>query len=178
LAFALSAPVDCDPLTALAPDQEPAALQAVALVEDQVRVELLPETTVLGFALIFTVGADITAAPVTVTLADRVAEPSGPVQVSPNTVVSVRGPVDRRPEVETLPCQPSEASQAVAPVVFQKRLVVPPLLTVVGLTLNVIDGAPGEAAASAVLLALAPSELRAANASIDLNANGNLERWL
>jgi hypothetical protein len=49
---------------------------------------------------------------------------------------------------------------------------------VVGPALNVIDGAQGEAAASAVLLSLAASELSAAKASIDLNANGNLERRL
>ena len=79
----MSAPVDCDPLIALAPDQEPAAVQAVALVEDHVSVELLPEATELGLVLIFTVG---TAAvlPVTVTVADLVADPLGPVQVRAN----------------------------------------------------------------------------------------------
>ena len=128
----MSAPVDCDPLIAFAPDQEPAALQAVALVEDHVSVELLPEATVPGFALILTVGAGFAGAPVTVTVADWVAEPSGPVQVSPKTVVFVRGPVDLRPPVETPPAQPPVALQPVAPVVFQKRLTVPPLPTVVG----------------------------------------------
>jgi hypothetical protein len=172
----LSAPVDCDPLRALAPDQEPAALQAVALLEDHVSAELLPEATELGLELILTVGACGAAAPLTVTVADWVAEPSGPVQVSPYTVVVVRGPVDRSPPVETLPCQPPEALQAVAPVVSQKILTLPPLLMVVGLTLNVSVGAYGEAAASAVLLSLAASELSATNASIDLNANGGLDR--
>jgi hypothetical protein len=79
----LSAPVDCDPLIALAPDQEPAALQAVALVEDQVSAELLPEATVPGLALILTVGA-AAAVPVTVTVVDLVADPLGPVQVRAN----------------------------------------------------------------------------------------------
>jgi hypothetical protein len=173
----LSAPVDCDPLIDLVPDQEPAALQAVALAEDHVSVELLPEATVPGLTLILTVGTGSAVTPVTVTVADWVAEPSGPVQDSPNTVVFVRAPVDRSPPVETLPCQPPEAVQAVAPVVFQKRLAVPPLLMGVGLARNVIFGAYGEAAASAALLSLATSELSAANASID-NAKGSLERWL
>ena len=162
----------------MVPDQEPAALQAVALVEDHVSVELLPEATVPGLALILTVGAGFAVTPVTVTVADWLAEPPGPVQVSPNAVVFVREPVDRRPPVETLPCQPPEAVQAVAPVVFQKRWALPPLLMVAGPALNVIDGAHGEAAASALLLSLAASELSAANASIDLKANESLVRWL
>lgn len=54
----MSAPVDWLPLAALLPDQAPEAVQAVALVEDQVRVELAPEATVLGAALRLTVGDD------------------------------------------------------------------------------------------------------------------------
>jgi hypothetical protein len=46
----VKAPVDCEPLTGLVPDQDPAAVQAVALLADQVRVELLPLATVLGLA--------------------------------------------------------------------------------------------------------------------------------
>jgi hypothetical protein len=62
----VSAPVDWVPLVALLPDQPPEAVQAVALVEDQVRVELAPEAIVLGPALMLTVGA----ADVTDTVAD------------------------------------------------------------------------------------------------------------
>ena len=40
------------------PDQPPEAVQAVALVEDHVSVELPPEAIVLGPALRLTVGAD------------------------------------------------------------------------------------------------------------------------
>jgi hypothetical protein len=54
----VSAPVDRVPLVALLPDQPPEAVQAVALAEDQVRVEAPPEATVLGAALMLTVGAD------------------------------------------------------------------------------------------------------------------------
>ena len=49
--------MDCVPLTALVPDQAPEAVQAVALVDDQVRLELLPLATVLGLAIKLTVGA-------------------------------------------------------------------------------------------------------------------------
>jgi hypothetical protein len=79
----LSAPVDCDPLVALTPDHEPAALQAVAFVEDHVSVELPPEATELGLALILTVGA-AAVVPVTVTVVDLLADPLGPVQVRSN----------------------------------------------------------------------------------------------
>jgi hypothetical protein len=45
----------------LLPDQPPEAVQAVALVEDHVSVELPPEAIVLGPALMVTVGAkDVT----------------------------------------------------------------------------------------------------------------------
>lgn len=42
--------MDCEPLTALVPDHAPEAVHEVALVEDHVRVELLPLAMVLGLA--------------------------------------------------------------------------------------------------------------------------------
>jgi hypothetical protein len=76
--LAVSAPVDCEPLTGLAPDQDPEAVQAVALVADQVRAELLPLATVLGLAARVTVGTGC----VTETVADCAALlPPVPVQV-------------------------------------------------------------------------------------------------
>ncbi len=57
VAFALSAPVDCEPLVGSLPDQPPEAVQAVAFVVDQFKVELLPLTTELGLAARLTVGA-------------------------------------------------------------------------------------------------------------------------
>jgi hypothetical protein len=73
--FAVRAPVDCEPLTALEPLQPPLAEQEVALVADQVSVELLPEEIALGPALRITVGADAE----TVTVAVCTALPPGPV---------------------------------------------------------------------------------------------------
>ncbi len=79
MALAVSAPVDCEPLIALLPDQAPEALQEVVLVDDQVNVDAAPLLTVLGVAEKLTVGAGA----VTVTAADCVALPPVPVQVSP-----------------------------------------------------------------------------------------------
>lgn len=75
--MALSAPVDCEPVAALAPDQAPEAMQDVALVADQVSMALLPLATVLGPADRVTVGAGV----VTETVADWVALPPLPVQL-------------------------------------------------------------------------------------------------
>jgi hypothetical protein len=61
----------------LAPDQAPDATQEVALVADQVNMELLPLATVLGPADRVTVGAGV----VTETVADWVALPPLPVQL-------------------------------------------------------------------------------------------------
>ena len=72
--------MDCEPPVASLPDQLPEAVHAVALVVDQVNIELLPLSTELGLAVRLTVGAG--AAGVTETVADWVALPPGPVQVS------------------------------------------------------------------------------------------------
>jgi hypothetical protein len=76
--LAVRAPVDCDPLIALAPDQAPEAVQPVALVADQFKVELLPLATVLGLAAMLTTGA----VAVTDTVADWLELPPVPVQLS------------------------------------------------------------------------------------------------
>jgi hypothetical protein len=55
--LAVRAPVDCEPLVALLPDQLPDAVQELALADDQVKVDPLPLVTVLGLALILTDGA-------------------------------------------------------------------------------------------------------------------------
>lgn len=76
--LALSAPVDRDPLVATDPLQAPEAVQAVALVEDQIRVALSPLSTVLGLVVNVTVGVG----EVTDTVADCTALPPAPLQVS------------------------------------------------------------------------------------------------
>lgn len=59
---ALSAPVDLEPLVASVPDQSPEAVQEVALVVDQVKVELAPAETLEGLAFSVTVGGELAAA--------------------------------------------------------------------------------------------------------------------
>ena len=73
----MSAPVDLVPLVAWLPDHAPEAVHEVAFVEDQLKVEPLPLATLVGLALIDTLGgvAD------TVTVADWLAVPPAPVQV-------------------------------------------------------------------------------------------------
>ncbi len=76
LEVAVSAPVDCAPLIALAPDHAPEAEHAVAWAEDQVKVALPPLETALGPTLRVTVGVgDLTD-----TVADCEALPPGPLQ--------------------------------------------------------------------------------------------------
>ncbi len=77
MAFAESAPVDCEPLVVLLPDQAPEAVHEAAFVLDHDSVEALPLATVLGLAPSVTVGA---GRAVTVTVADCVALPPVPVQ--------------------------------------------------------------------------------------------------
>ena len=73
----MRAPVDCEPFTALVPDQAPEAVQEVALAEDQLSVALPPLAIALGPTLKLTVGVgDFTE-----TVVDCAALPPGPVQV-------------------------------------------------------------------------------------------------
>jgi hypothetical protein len=74
----LNAPVDCEPLMGMLPDQPPEAAHVVALVLDQVNVALAPLLTELGLAEIVTVGAG----ELTDTVADWAALPPVPEQVS------------------------------------------------------------------------------------------------
>lgn len=78
VAFAVSEPVDSEPVTAFVPDQAPEAEHAVALLADQVSVEAEPGMTVLGTALSVTIGGNVG----TVTVTICVAEPPDPVQVN------------------------------------------------------------------------------------------------
>ncbi|HWX30516.1 MAG TPA: hypothetical protein VNZ53_24120 [Steroidobacteraceae bacterium] len=88
---AVSAPVLWLPLVANAALQPPEPLQAVALVELQVSVDVPPKATAVGFALTVAVGA---AGAATETVAAAAAlVPPGPVQVNEYAVVAVRAPV-------------------------------------------------------------------------------------
>ncbi len=69
-----------EPLVGSLPDQAPEAVHEVALVADQLTVELAPLRTVLGLAVTVTVGA--AAAGVTETVTVCAALPPAPLQVS------------------------------------------------------------------------------------------------
>jgi hypothetical protein len=76
---AVRLPVLCEPLSGLLPLQPCEAVQLVALLEDQVSVEAVPEATAVGLAVSVTVGAG-EADTETVALAAPL--PPVPVQVS------------------------------------------------------------------------------------------------
>jgi hypothetical protein len=76
--LAFRPPVDCEPLIARFPLQPPLAVQEVAFVADQIRVDALPAVMDEGLARRVTVGAASDA----VTVAVCAAVPPGPVQVS------------------------------------------------------------------------------------------------
>ncbi|HEY0341241.1 MAG TPA: hypothetical protein VGC34_10575 [Steroidobacteraceae bacterium] len=132
------APVDTLlPEVALVPDHAPLAVQPVALVDDHVSVLALPEVTVVGFALIATVGELIT-----VTVADWVAVPPAPVQLNVNVLLAVKAPVDTLlPAVALVPDHAPLAVQLVALVDDQVSLLAAPLETLEGLALSVTVGA-------------------------------------
>lgn len=69
LLVTVSAPVLALPETGRLPLQPPLAVQLVALFDDQLRVELPPLSTLLGFALSDTLGAGGGGGASTVTLA-------------------------------------------------------------------------------------------------------------
>jgi hypothetical protein len=146
------APVDLEPAVASVPVQPPDAVQAVALVEDQVRVELPPLATLVGLALIVALGVGAE----TETVTDWPAEPPGPVQVSVYLVVAVSGEVVCEPLVASVPVQPPDAVQAVALVEDQVSEAVAPLFTVLGLAEKVTAGAGVVTETVAVCSALPP----------------------
>ena len=93
--FVVRGPVETEPAEGCTPDHAPLAVQLVAFVDDQVSVLALPVATVVGFALMATVGAAIT-----VTVADWLAVPPAPVHVSVNVLLVVSAPVETEPDVD------------------------------------------------------------------------------
>lgn len=126
----LSVPVLLLPLVASEPLQPPEAVQEVAFVELQVRVELAFCPMSVGDADNFAVGTMFTVA-----LAGWLMPPA-PVQVSEKVVAAVRGPVLLFPLVASEPLQPPEAVQEVAFVELQVSVVASPLLTAALATLS------------------------------------------
>jgi hypothetical protein len=134
---AVSAPVLCVPLVALAPLQPPEATHEVVLVEFHVSVEAPPLATEVGFAVSVTVGAGTT---VTLAVATLLVPP-GPMQVNEYDVAALSGPVLWLPLVALAPLQPSEATHEVALVEFHVSVEATPLATEVGFAVSVTVGA-------------------------------------
>jgi hypothetical protein len=126
----------------LLPDQAPVPVQDVALVDDQVIVELPPLGTELGLTLRLTVGVD----DVTETMADCEALPPEPVQVKVYVELLDRAPVDCEPVIGLVPVQSPDAVQEVAFVADQLKVEPDPVFTVLGLALKVTFGADAAAA--------------------------------
>jgi hypothetical protein len=76
--FVVMVSMDTVPWVAMEPDQDPDAVQAVALVEDQVSIESPPLWTELGLALSDTVGLLPAALPVMVMTAEAGEPKSAP----------------------------------------------------------------------------------------------------
>jgi hypothetical protein len=133
--------VDCDPLIGSLPDHPPEALQAVALVVDQVKLELPPLTTVLGLADSATVGAG--AGEVTDTVVAWLALPPGPVQVSENVALAFSAPLDCEPLTALAPAQLPAAVQAEALLDDHDKVALLPLLIVLGLATSATVGGGG-----------------------------------
>jgi hypothetical protein len=112
-------------------------VHAVALAEDQLKVELPPLAIVLGLTFMLTV----VSGGVTVTVADCVALPPGPLQASVKVVFAVSASVVCEPCSGTPRRQPSEAVQAVALLALQFRVVVLPAGTMLGVALKCTTGA-------------------------------------
>jgi hypothetical protein len=112
------------------------ALQLVVFADVHVRIVLPPLVTLVGLAASATLGA----AAVTVTWVDCVAVPWVVlfVHVSVNVVVAVRSPVRKVPLVGSVPLQPFDAEQVVAPVELHVKVAVAPYLTVLGLAENAV----------------------------------------
>lgn len=126
-------PVDCEPDVDLEPDQDPEALQLVALVDVQLRVDEPPELMLVGLAVRDTVtGFGV----VTFTDTVPVAAPPLPVHVRLYVALADSAPVDCEPDVDLVPDQSPEAVQVVALVEDQLKLDEPPELTFVGLALS------------------------------------------
>ena len=82
------------------------------MVDDHVRSDPAPFVTLVGLALMETLG--MAAEPVTLTVADWVALPPAPLQVRTKAAVELSGPVDCEPLVASDPVHAPEPVQDVA----------------------------------------------------------------
>ena len=127
------------PLVALVPLQLPDAVHDVALVETQVSVLLAPLLIEVGAAVSVTVGAGVVLVMETEALAWDV--PPAPVQLRLYVAAALRAPELSVPETAFAPLQVPLAVHAVALVLDQVSVLVPPALMDNGLADSVTVGA-------------------------------------
>jgi hypothetical protein len=156
--FAFKAPVACVPLVGMAPDQPPDAVHEVAFVAVHFTVELAPLATVLGLALMLTVGA--VEADFSDTVAVWTALPPGPVQLKVKLFGALIAPVLWEPVGALLPDQAPEALHEVAFLADQVSVALLPLDTLLGVAPMVTTGAAEFTETMADWLALPPSPVQ------------------
>jgi hypothetical protein len=131
--LALTAPVDCVPLSGNAPLQPSDAKHAAALLEPQVSMDVSPGAITDGLTINVAVGTTLTTA-----VADEV--PPGPLQANENVAADATGPV---PWLPLRPTEPPHAPAAVHDEAFTEvhvKVAAPPLTTAAGAAVKVIVG--------------------------------------
>jgi hypothetical protein len=132
----VSAAVVCEPLVGTLPLQPPEAVQLLASSACQLRMVVVPAVSVVACATRLTEGAGV----VTVTSADCVDAPPGPVQASMNVVVELSASIVADPLTGFVPLQPPLAAQESAPTALQARVVAAPIATRLGLGCRLMTG--------------------------------------
>ena len=146
------------PLGALLPAQPLEAMHPAASLAVQVKVALPPWATVLGLALMLMAGVGA----LTETVADCVALPPLPVQVSVYVALAARAPVDCEPLRAVAPDQAPDARHSVALPADQFSVELPPWLMLLGATAKCTMGAGAltDTVADCVALPLEPAHVR------------------
>ena len=168
----VNAPLGWLPEIVLLPDHAPEAAQEVALVDDQVRVEVPPLVTDVGLAASDTVGTG-GGVPVTVIDTDALAVPADPVQARVNVLELVNAPLEWLPEIALLPDHAPDATQEVALVDDQVRVEAPPLVIDVGLGASDTVGSGG----ACVVTTNVPATPPIVNVAVVVVLNAPAEVW-
>jgi hypothetical protein len=111
----LTAPVTCVPLLGKVPLHPSPAVQEAALVESQVKLDVLPGAITDGYTLKVAVG-------ITLTVALALEVPPGPKQDNEYAVPTNNGPVLCVPLTLTAPLHAPDAAQEAAPAELQDRI--------------------------------------------------------
>jgi hypothetical protein len=129
----LTALVACVPLLGKVPLHPSLAVHEEALVEDQVKVEVLPGATTDGFTLRVAVG-------ITLTIVFALEVPPGPVQDSEYEAAADKEPVLCVPLTFTAPLQAPDAVQLVALLTVHIKVALLPAATAAGEAVKLTRG--------------------------------------